>query len=211
MIAPSRTKDHDPLIPEILLFLRWHWWHLVLLIPGAVLVTLLHEAAHAVAVVVQGGSVHEFVWLPGRGSWGHVAYSFPPGARYSRTLIALAPTIVWVSLAGGVCSLSLRTRVFGYLQASLAYFWLFVIPLADVAHAAFPFLAGHDNDYASAFGEPGAASAVMIGTAAVVAWIGGYFVQLRLYRAHALSGAAYGLLSTTGLLAILGVTVGLGI
>jgi hypothetical protein len=101
--------------------------------------------------------------------------------------------------------------VSGYVEASFVYFWLFVIPLADVAHAAFPFLAGKDNDYASAFGEPGLASAMIIGTAAIAAWIGGYFVQQRLYGADALSRVAYGLLSMTALLAILGVTVGLGI
>lgn len=200
-----------PLIQEMWIFVRRHWWHLLLLIPGAVLVTILHEATHAVAILVQGGTVREFVWLPERGSWGHVAYDFPPGAGYSRTIVALAPTALWLSLAVVACLLCLRTTTFSYRSASVVFLWLFVIPLADVAHAAFPFLAGGVNDYASAFGRPAAASAVAIAIATIVAWMSGYFVQLRLYREHALTVLAYAILSTVALLMVFGVTVGLGI
>jgi hypothetical protein len=197
-------------VQEILLFVRRHWWHLLLLIPGAIMVTILHEAAHAVAVAAQGGTVKEFVWLPTRGSWGHVSYNFPPGAYCSQTMVALAPTALWLSLAGVGCLLCLRSEEFSCRRASFVFFWLFVIPLADIAHAAFPFLAGGENDYAAALGRPSMASVAWIVIATVAAWIGGYFVQRRLYRAGALRIVAYTVLSTVALLAILVVTVGLG-
>jgi hypothetical protein len=193
------------------MFVRRHWWHLLLLIPGAVLVAILHEAAHAVAILVQGGTIKEFVWLPQRGSWGHVAYDFSPGAQYSRTIVALAPTALWLSLAAIPCLLCLRTATFSYRVASLVFFWLFVIPLADVAHAVFPFLAGGDNDYATAFGRPCGASAVCIGIATMAAWIGGYFVRQRLFRQSALTILSYGVLSTVALLGIFFVTAVLGV
>ncbi|MFO1501308.1 MAG: hypothetical protein U1G07_23455 [Verrucomicrobiota bacterium] len=149
------------MISEIEHFFRRHWWHLLLLIPGAFLVTLLHEAAHAVAVLLQGGTVNEFVWLPQAGSWGHVLYTPKPGERGFQAMVALAPTMLWLAMSIGACLLCLRAHEFSYPAASFIFFWLYVIPLADIAHAAFPFLAGKANDYA-ALGTPGAASAAVI-------------------------------------------------
>ncbi len=180
-----------------------HWWHLLLLVPGALLVTILHEAAHALLVLIQGGTVHEFRFLPGVGFWGYVQYSFPVGEVYSSFAISIAPYVMWLVfclLATGLCV----ARRFRFGLASLIYIWLFVVPLADIANAAFPWLLHHkDNDFFSAFGEPVAMQAwsvllVVIG----VAYGWGYWTQSRLYAQKRLPWPAYSILFVGALVAI---------
>lgn len=65
------------MLREIWTFMRRHWLHVLLVPPGALLVTLLHESAHAVAVWIQGGTILEFVWQPTKQLWGMSAMILP--------------------------------------------------------------------------------------------------------------------------------------
>lgn len=181
---------------DILAFIRRHWPHLLLFIPGAIGVTILHEAAHAGAVLLQGGTVSQFVWLPGAGNWGYISYVFPDGTPNSTFLISIAPYLLWCLLALAASALSVRKQKVGYGWASVIYFWLFVVPLGDIANTAFPYLAGKQNDFLSAFGHPSPAEAVIIGLSCAVAVFAGYHVQLGLYREGSLSATSYAMLST---------------
>ena len=91
------------MVPEIGQFIRRHLWQLLLLVPGALLVTATHEAAHAVAVVLQGGTVREFRWLPTWSNWGSVSYQFPAGVEHSGVIVSLAPYGGWLLLTAWVC------------------------------------------------------------------------------------------------------------
>lgn len=189
-------------------FLRRHWPHLLLAVPGALLVTILHEAAHAAVVLAQGGTLLEFVWLPGGGSWGHVAHDFPAGMSYSSFAISIAPYVLWLGFAALALLLSLRRRKHAFWLASVIYFWLFVVPLADIANAAFPYLGGAANDFLSAFGPPSMDAELLIGLACVVAIAIGHWLQRRLYREEGLGLAPYLALSLVMLGLIVVVTGG---
>ena len=89
-----------PVLSGIRLFVRAHLWHLLVLAPGLLLATLLHEAAHAAAVVGQGGHVEQFAWIPSLHEWGYVTYRFPKRAAYSEFAISVAPHLVALGLAG---------------------------------------------------------------------------------------------------------------
>lgn len=52
---------------EILGFLKRHWPQVLAALPMAAAFTIGHEAAHAVAVLLQGGRVVEFSCLPNLG------------------------------------------------------------------------------------------------------------------------------------------------
>ena len=79
---------------ECLKFLWNHRFHLVILIPAAIAYTFLHESLHALAVIVQGGKMVEFVWVPSPKEWGHVRYEFPEGQAHSELAILLAPYLL---------------------------------------------------------------------------------------------------------------------
>src|SRR5688500_20268517 len=83
---------------ELWRFSKGHWPHFLLAIPGLVLWTVLHESAHALAVVLQGGQVTKFVWLPTRERWGYVECN-SSDPHLSEFAIALASSGVWLLLA----------------------------------------------------------------------------------------------------------------
>lgn len=195
---------------EMFTFLRRHWPHLLLVVPGALLVTILHEAAHAAVAMVQGGTLLEFVWLPGGGYWGHVSYHFLEGMPYSSFAISITPYVLWLGLAALALLLSSRRRKYAFWLASVIYFWLFVVPLADIANAAFPYLRGADNDLRSAFGPPSMEDELLVGLACVMAIITGHWLQRRLYREERLGLSAHVALSLVMLGLIVVVTGGVG-
>lgn len=191
---------------EILVFLKRHWPHALLIFPGALIVTMLHEAAHAIAVLCQGGTVLRFVWLPSVERWGYVTYDFPAGAPHSTLLISIAPYLLWLSLAAAVFILAFRGPAFGYGKASLLFCWLFVVPMADIANAAFPYLNGRDNDFRSAFGPPSLSVGLMFGLLGIATLVVGYLVQRRLYRDGRLSAPSYLVLSSAVVVILLALT-----
>jgi hypothetical protein len=199
----------NTVIKDIVTFFRGHWPHVIIAIPAAVAFTSLHELAHCVAVWVQGGSVTEFVWLPSGSEWGHMRYCFPPGVSYNSIAVSLSPYVFWAlfCLVAGI--LSLRRRRWPFWFASTLFVWLFIVPLADIANTALPYLAfGSDNDFRHAFGPPRPAFALAAGICGVVAAVYGYLLNQRLYRDRAVGIFAYCVLALTALLALGAVTIG---
>ncbi len=197
---------------EIWTFIRRHWVHALLCVPGAILVTLLHEAAHALAAWAQGGRLLEFVWLPwvAEGKWGYVSYDFPAGVEYSGFAIAVAPYVLWLTLAAAACVLSMRRRPWSYGLASTFFFWLYFVPLADIGNAALPWVGGKENDFTNAFGPATQVGGFLVGLLALLAVLMGYGVQHGLYASARLSLRAYAVLVLcTG--AAVGAVIGLGI
>ncbi len=179
-----------PLIVEILRFCKRQWFVLPAVIPALVLYTLFHEAAHAAAVVLQGGRVVEFVWLPTGGLWGHIRYHFGDD-NYSAVAIAAAPYVMWLAVSTFAAVLSLSRRKFPFVLASFIFFWLYVAPAADIANTAFPYVWGSRNDFFSVFGGPSPSATAILAACCLAYVAAGFVVQRRLYRQDALSGRAY--------------------
>jgi hypothetical protein len=182
-------------LSEIRLFVRAHLWHLLLLAPGLLLATLLHEAAHAAAVVLQGGRVEQFAWIPSLHEWGYVTYRFPNGVAYSEFAISIAPYLLALGLAGLATLASIRRRPWTYRVASVWYIWGFLVPLAEIANTVFAWLVGADNDLAQAFGQPTLGGFIAVGCVVLGCLLWGGWLQRRLYRDRALGLAAYVVLS----------------
>ena len=170
-----------------------------LIIPGSVVITLIHESAHALMVVSQGGSVSEFQWLPSSEGWGHIRFTFPRATTYSSVVISLAPHILSVLLVLGTALLAWRRPGLKDRAATFIYFWLFFVPLADVGFALLVWTVGGDNDVAKAFGPPGAWSVVSVVAYALAAYLLGYAVQARLYDRLKLGWLPYSVLVMTAL------------
>ncbi len=192
----------NPLI-EIVRFCMRQWYILLLVIPALVGFTILHEAAHALAVVLQGGNVTEFTFLPGGGQWGHIRYYFSHN-NYSAFAISMAPYVMWTGVSLVAVMLSVRKRPYPFALASLVFVWLYTAPLADIANTAIPYLTGKNNDFTSAFGPPTMSSFAAAGAFCGISALLGYYLQRRLYGDYALSGVAYvvlgGALATVGVL-----------
>jgi hypothetical protein len=190
-------------LQEAATFLRHHVWHIFLLPPAIVVVTTVHEAAHAAVVLAYGGTVIEFSVLPGNGEWGHVQYKLPadqPGSH----LIALAPYFTWVVVALLPTAIALFRQQCTFWAASMLFVWLFVVPITDIGNAVLPYLAGADNDLSSVFNGPGMIHAVaaLAVLAFVVPW--GFLVQRRLYGDKSVSFSAYGVLVVVTLCGLTG-------
>jgi len=179
-----------PVIVEILRFCKRQWYVLPAVIPALVLFTLFHEAAHAAAVLLQGGRVVEFVWLPTGGLWGHIRYHFGDD-NYSAVAIAAAPYVMWLAANTFAAVLSLSRRRFPFLLASFVFVWLYVAPAADIANTAFPYVLGSRNDFSNVFGGPSPSVTLTLAVCCLAYVVAGFFIQRRLYRQAGLSGAAY--------------------
>jgi len=205
------------------MFLRNHWVHFVILIPAAIAYTFVHESLHALAVIVQGGKMVEFVWVPSPKEWGHVRYEFPEGQAYSELVILLAPYLLPLTLLlSGTAilavffmgwkpmpllsepALSLSKGQVRRLTASckvspgtgrLVYFWLFLVPVFDLAHAAIPYQLGARNDFYYAFGRPTLFSSYLISFTGAFLAFSGYILQKRVYQKEQLSVQAYAVLA----------------
>ncbi len=180
-------------------FFRGHWPHCLLAIPGAVLWTILHEAAHALAIMLQGGQVMKFVWIPSPGRLGYVEYNFP-NHPFSRFAIAIAPYAFWLILMLLTGALSLRARPYPHWVASTIFIWMFVMPFGDIAWAAIPYLFASvkENDLTDAFGPPTSVASMLIVLFGVASVVFGMIIQQRLDRERALSVISYTLLALVG-------------
>lgn len=192
------------ILNQVAWFFWGHRWHLLVAIPAVVGFTVFHELAHSVAVWVQGGAVTAFVWLPAGSEWGHMCYSFPPDADYSEVAVSLSPYAFWVCfcLLAGV--LSLRRTPWRFRYASTIFVWLFIVPLADIANAAIPYLFWNaDNDLREAFGPVLSSTVIMAAVFGIIAVMGGFLINRRLYRERSLGFPAYGVLVVLAALLIL--------
>jgi hypothetical protein len=181
-------------------FFTGHRLHFLLAIPGALLWTILHEAAHAVAIILQGGQVTKFVWIPSPGRLGYVEYNVPD-QPFSRFAIAIAPYAVWLILMLLAGVLSLRERPYPHWGASTIFIWMFVVPFGDIAWAARPYLieAANVNDLTHAFGPPTRVISLLIVLFGIASVVFGMMVQQRLYRERASSAISYTLMALVGL------------
>ncbi len=203
--ASGNALTHRGPFAEVRSFLKRHWPQVLLALPMAAAITVGHEAAHAGAVLIQGGRIVEFSWLPNLGEWGHVRYTFPPGVAFSSQAIGLAPYCLWLSVAATAAGFARVPKPMPQFLAATVFVWLFVAPLADIANTAFPYLLGAANDFRKAFGAPSALAWMLVAAGSVLAAVVGFAVQRHLYRDHALSVPAYAILcgATIGGLAAL--------
>lgn len=194
-------------LADIPRFLKSHWPHIVLAIPGAIAITAFHETAHCLAVWLQGGSVTSFVCFPSDGKWGEMGYEFAAGVPYSGALIAIAPYVASLALCLVALVLAARGRRWSFSVASAIFVWLFIVPVADIANASIPYLIRNaDNDLRHAFGEVNPVAWVFAATLAMALAAVGYWIQSRLYRERAIRLPAYGILTFAGFFTILLVT-----
>ncbi len=187
---------------EIWDFFKRHWLHFLLAPPGAILCTALHEAAHALAVLLQGGRVLEFAWMPGGGRWGYIRFLFPPGGGQSREAVSIAPYVLWLSMMLLTALLAWRWPQPRPSIAATLFIWCFVVPLGDIANTALPYWLGWENDFTAAFGVASLWSRSGIILFGAAATISGRWVEQRLYGAKSISWAAYMLLALSGLLLV---------
>lgn len=192
---------------DILRFFKGHWPHVLLVVPGAIVVTAFHEMAHCLAVWLQGGSVTSFECIPSGDKWGEMHYEFPQGAAYSGALIATAPYLASFALCVTTAILASRRRPWSYPIASTLFVWLFIVPAADIANAAIPYiLRDADNDLRHAFGETNTSAWAIGLTAGMLLAAAGYQIQRRLYRERAIRLPAYAILAFAGCFLIVLVT-----
>ncbi len=179
---------------ELWAFLKPHWPHLIAAVPMVVGVTLLHESAHALAVVVQGGEVIEFRVLPSATHWGRVRYTFDAGQPFSRFAVSVAPYVMWLGcmLATAALSAMARGRWPMWLGAT-AMVWGYVVPWGDIFNHWASWLMGDVNDFTRAFGEPGPVGGLLFAVVVGAVVAAGYPVQRGLYGPRALRPVAYAL------------------
>lgn len=175
-------------------FTKPHWWHLLLIPVMAIGFTALHEGAHALAVVVQGGQMLEFNVIPGGGRYGHVSYTFDREQSFSQFAVLIAPYAMWVGFMIGSIVLAALRRGYPFAVASLVFLWCYIGPWLDILNTADGWAAGGSNDFAHAFGEPTTLGVGAFGVGSVVAMSVGYFVQRRLYGDRAVGPGGYVLL-----------------
>jgi hypothetical protein len=177
--------------------------HLLIAIPAAVVFTVFYELAHCTAVWMQGGTVTDFVWIPSGEEWGHMQYIFPKGTNYSSAIISTAPYILWITLCIIAGIFSLKRKPWKFLWASTIFIWLFVVPIADIANAAIPYIVRNaNNDLKQAFGSIQSSYIVVGCIFGIIAVIYGLLLNKRLYRNNALSVAAYSILVAIAAIAI---------
>ena len=163
--ARSLREHGSPLNPapgstahQLARFLGPHRWQVLLVPPAAVVVTWLHELAHAAAARFFGGVVQEIRVLPGGGDWGHMVYDLPAGASPQADFwVSVAPYLVGVgvsvlgSLAVALLALPQRLR-------SSPFIWLAVAPALEPAYGVLGWVSGGPCDFRDAFGAPPASA-----------------------------------------------------
>ena len=186
------------MLQEIKYFLIKNWWQLIILIPGAFLITFLHELAHAIPVWLQGGTVEEFVWHSDKeGMWGHVSYTFPPSIKYNSFIITIAPYLSALVILTVTFLTTFVIKPSNRIFASFIFICLIVIPLGEIAYALFPYnFYSKKNDLYYAFGNP----TLLISFSTIILVIGGtylaYISHKNIFNIHALSLRSFILLST---------------
>src|ERR1051326_1915883 len=170
------------LLREILRFIRIHWVHLLILPVLVIPITAIHESAHCAAILVQGGTVTQFSCWPSAGKWGFMNYEFPHGNEYSSFAISMAPYGLWMIVAIITFVAGMIRNQFPRWLGSTLFIWGYVVPLSDIANAAFPYLIkGSENDFRHALGSPTAFLWFVILAATVASIALGFPLQGRLY------------------------------
>ncbi len=171
-------------ISEAARWLRRHWVHFLIAPAMLIVFTVFHEAAHAAAVVLQGGELLEFEVLPSAGEWGHISYWFAPSAPHSPEAISLASYLMWLGSMAVVASMCVPKQEWPFWIASSAFLWGFVGAGGDIANACLGWLSdrGGHNDLASVLGPAQPEHGLVLAIAVIGTIAAGYLIQKRLYR-----------------------------
>lgn len=95
--------------------------------------TVVHEAAHALAVVADGGRVVGWRVLPVVGAGGISFGELRHDGAASPWLVGLAPTLLWIAVAAAAALLAARTRRPALARALVIL--LVILPMIDVSMA----------------------------------------------------------------------------
>lgn len=207
-MSPDRPNEEPALgvVREIGRFLGRFWWVGLLTVPFLLVITIVHETAHAAVAMAQGATIEEFVWLPSGDLWGYVSYTFPAGAEWSSSAISLAPYGLWLILSLATLVYSRRFRTIERARrgvGALIFTWFFVLPIGDIANAAMPYLlVSKENDWFSAFGPPSWEPLLLTIAVLAAAGVAGHRAQRNLLGDAALSVKAYAVLGTIFLVGI---------
>lgn len=176
-----------PALKQTIRFLIRHWPHVLIAVPMVIGVTALHESAHALAVVVQGGEVLQFSIWPDGDRWGFVTYR-NVGSHFA---VAIAPYAMWVGMMIAAAALAMSAKGWPFAPASTVFIWGYVVPFGDIANTWTMWVGGAGNDFAHAFGGAGLLGGVGLAAACVLVVVAGYPVHRRLYGEAALPLAGY--------------------
>lgn len=188
---------------QALRFVWLHRFHALLCLPALVGVTVLHEAAHALAVVLLGGEVTYVSFWPTRERWGHVSWHEPPAGMHLRWLVTLAPYLMWLTLAGAAAVFAALSRPKPLWLASTVFVWCFALPVLDVALAICTYGLYRSGDLLDLFGPSTAARITITVIGAVLFGTSGYVVQRKLYGDCALGPMAYAMLALASAAALM--------
>jgi hypothetical protein len=191
------------MVIEILKFFKFNLWNILLLpVLGLTLITALHEAAHCVGALVQGGTILEFKWLPTNGHFGYMRYEYGNNPNFSPFWVSVSPYVMWstIALIGFALSefISVKPRL-----GSIIFIWLIFIPVGDIGLAILPYQVFHaKNDIHSAFSDPTFYSLIIIVILVIIVCYLGYRAQRKLYQSYSLSIKSYIALFTFSMIAI---------
>ena len=147
-------------------------------------VTFLHELAHAGCALALGAKVTQFAFLPVKGGpLGQMSWDPPRNAiPHFADWVALAPYVMWSTcIAAVVVIAALPQRLHRWFAAFL-FLWLYTVPLGDIAWN----LLSTDGDLAYGF----VWQVLALGGCGVV-WAVGHLVQRRLFHEHAVGVVGY--------------------
>ena len=183
---------------------RFAWRHAAYALLAPLLMvasTAIHEGAHALAGLMLGAQLTEFVVLPttraGRVVWGHVTFE---GAVPHAWLMIIAPAIVWAVIAGLTALAAHRVRPAAL--GKTVFLLGAVVPMIDICNQTAALLTGDSlADHGRVFAEHRALGialgALYLGGAAALAWI----AFVRRFSRAALAPAEFGL-SCAGVIAL---------
>jgi hypothetical protein len=150
-------------------------------------VTFLHELAHAAMALLLGATVTSLEFLPADGHLGVTRYTRPASwSVVDDALVAGAPYLMWLVVAGVVVAVALLRNQLHWLVATTLFLWGFVVPLGDIAWNAFS--GGGDLAVPGPLGV-----VVQLGVAflLVCAAFAGFFIARRLFGERAPSFKGY--------------------
>lgn len=191
-------------------FLHDHWMDCVLLLPGIALLIFVHECSHALAAVVQGGDVTEFVCFPSAHEMGHIRFhGLPASASLGAFVVSVAPYGVWCGSCLVAFAISRRQAALNFVASSTVFVWMFLLPFADITNTVLSYYSGNTtNDFRIALGWPPSVSvSIVFVTVAVGLACLGFPTQQRLYRDRAVGGTCYSVLGLGSFLLLVGLKV----
>lgn len=179
---------------EALRFVWNHRLHALLCVPMLVGVTIVHELAHAAAVLLQGGSITRISVWPSGGRWGSIYWLHPKMGLAHSDWVSLAPYLLWLTLAAGAACVAVVPRRKPFWLASTVFVWFYAVPVLDIANAVATYTASANGDLSEIFGESLTQRVLVAVVSGTVLCAAGYPVQRGLYGKQALGLGAYTLL-----------------